>query len=153
MGHLVAPPGAPPALATSLIHGRGPPRLLHRWSQVSSTSKARKEHHTDHWRVMAAQPTWQTSPSTHTHSWHVGQASIRRREVPPIIGGPAGATPMPPNAPLSPHRHCMPPWKEAHAQMLSTLDYMMVWSNGGGWRAHGSMTWQWSSPYSTLGYK
>jgi hypothetical protein len=62
------------------------PSFVHRWFHAGSRWRAEKEHHADCWRVMATKPTWQTSTSTHTHSWHVGQASRRQREVPPIIG-------------------------------------------------------------------
>ena len=43
----------------------------------------------------------------HTHSWHVGQDSRRRREAPPIIGGPAGALLPLPDAPQWLHRYLL----------------------------------------------
>jgi hypothetical protein len=94
------------------------PSFVHRWFHAGSRWRAEKEHHADCWRVMATKPTWQTSTSTHTHSWHVGQASRRQREVPPIIGG----WPTPPLCRLAP-LSAPPPFACLHAKK-----HMLKWS-------------------------
>ena len=75
-------------------HVTNPPQVQETKSQAFSTIDLKSiQHERLEWSITRIadvswqhKPMWQTSRITHTHSWHVGQAS-RRREVPPVIGG------------------------------------------------------------------
>jgi hypothetical protein len=71
--------------------------------------------------------------------------------------GLANTLPMPPGAPLSLHHLSF-----GHIQGNTLKSYVVhpfmvvslaVWSKGKEWVSCRSLTWRWSSPYSTLGYK
>jgi hypothetical protein len=71
--------------------------------------------------------------------------------------GPASALPTPPGAPTSLHRlsfrHMQGNTLRSNVVRPFMVVSLVVWSKGKERVSRGSLTWWWSSPYSTLGYK
>ena len=112
-----------------MIHVKGLKVILHPWIKLVFSLKGVRSSHRDPWAHNQTNRRAKVEFSTQTHSTPSENPPHLRGWVHKVERGSVDP-PRLVNLPISPPTSSMPPCRQAHVQMMWSIDLMVIWSKG-----------------------